>query len=86
MPGAGPGQRQFADENPRLRLRARFKPEAAGTAEQTVDYWVSRLIQRPVDAEKRKVLIDSLGASAGAEESIRRMVQLIVSMPECQLC
>ena len=87
--GGGPGggrRRQLADENPRLRLRARFKPEAAGTAEETVDYWVARLIQRPIDLEKRRVLIDSLGGSPGDEEAIRRMVQLIVSMPEYQLC
>jgi len=86
VPGAGPRQRPLSDENPKLRLRAKFKPEAAGTAEQTVDYWVSRLIQRPIDAQKRQVLIDSLGDGAGDEETVRRMVQLVVSMPEYQLC
>ena len=86
VPGAGPRQWPLSDENPKPRLRAKFKPESAGTAEETVDYWVSRLIQRPIDAQKRKVLIDSLGDGAGDEETVRRMVQLVVSMPEYQLC
>jgi uncharacterized protein (DUF1800 family) len=86
VPGAGPRQRQLSDETPKLRLRAKFKPESAGTAEETVDYWVTRLIQRPIDPQKRQVLIDSLGERAGDEETVRRMVQLVVSMPEYQLC
>ena len=85
--GGGPGRRRrFLDENPKLRLRAKFKPDAAGTAEETVDYWLARLIQRPVDAAKRKVLVDALGGKPGDEEAVRHMVQLIVSMPEYQLC
>jgi uncharacterized protein (DUF1800 family) len=75
-----------SDESPKLRLKAKFKPDDAGTAEEVVDHWVSRLIQRPIDAQKRQVLIDALGGGAGDEEAARRMVQLIVSMPEYQLC
>jgi hypothetical protein len=69
-----------------MRLRAKFKPEAGGSAEQIVDHWVAKLIQRPIEPQKRQVLIDSLGGEAGSEEAVRRMVQLIVSMPEYQLC
>jgi uncharacterized protein (DUF1800 family) len=50
-----------------------------------VDYWVNRLIQRPVADDKRDVLAKCLGDSPRAED-VRRMVQLIVSMPEYQLC
>ncbi len=50
-----------------------------------VDYWLNRLIQRPVGEDKRQVLIQCLGAEP-REPDVRRMVQLIVSMPEYQLC
>lgn len=63
-----------------------FDPRAAGNAEETVDYWVARLIQRPIEPEKRKVLVDALGDGKPNEDAVRRMVQLIVSMPEYQLC
>jgi hypothetical protein len=66
-----------------------FDPEAVGpkgTPEQVVDGWVSRLIQRPIDSDKRQILLDSLGDRSDDPQSVRRMVQLIVSMPEYQLC
>ena len=66
-----------------------FDPEAVGpkgTPEQVVDGWVSRLIQRPIEPDKRKILLDSLGDRSDDPQSVRRMVQLIVSMPEYQLC
>ena len=69
-----------------VRLRAKFKPEGEKSAEQIVDHWVAKLIQRPIDPEKRKVLAESLGELAWHEEAVKRMVQLIVSMPEYQLC
>ena len=72
--GGGPG------------FRARFNPGAGGTAADMVDYWVARLIQRPIDSQKRQVLIESVAGKTNLEESVRRMVQLIVSMPEYQLC
>jgi uncharacterized protein (DUF1800 family) len=55
------------------------------TAEEIVDKWVARLIQRPIDSEKRQVLVDSL-ENRPTEENVKKMVQLIVSMPEYQLC
>ena len=62
-----------------------FSPDASGSKEQIVDEWLARLIQRPVAPEKRQVLIDAMGSST-SPESVRKMVQLIVSMPEYQLC
>jgi len=54
-----------------------------------VDYWVDRFIQRPIDEDKRQVLINQLGQNLGENpetSGIRRMVELVVSMPEYQLC
>jgi uncharacterized protein (DUF1800 family) len=64
-----------------LAGRAEF-PRERGEPEAVVDKWISRLIQRPLASEKRQVLIGSLDS----EGSVRAMVQLIVSMPEYQLC
>jgi uncharacterized protein (DUF1800 family) len=50
-----------------------------------VDYWINRLIQRPISTEKRQVLIEALGENP-TEQSVRKMIQLIVSMPDYQLC
>jgi hypothetical protein len=52
---------------------------------EIVDAWVARLIQRPIESEKRRVLIESLGETPN-DEAVRKMVQLIVSMPDYQLC
>ena len=54
-------------------------------ADALVDALVERLIQRPIDPEKRQVLLDAANQNS-AEETIRHVVQLIVSMPEYQLC
>jgi hypothetical protein len=66
-----------------------FNPEALGphgTPEEVVDGWVSRLIQRPIDDSKKKVLLDAVGDEGDNPQAVKRMVQLIVSMPEYQLC
>jgi hypothetical protein len=55
-------------------------------AGKVVDEWVVRLIQRPISAEKRQVLLDALDGHSEREENVRKMIQLIVSMPEYQLC
>ncbi|HYO07503.1 MAG TPA: DUF1800 domain-containing protein [Tepidisphaeraceae bacterium] len=55
-------------------------------AAAVVDYWLDRLIQRPVDDDKKRVLLDALGNRPDDEAALRKMVQLIVSMPEYQLC
>ena len=64
-----------------------FEPASSGgSADEVVEYWVSRLIQRPIDDGKRKSLVEALGEKPENEQSVKRMVQLIVSMPEYQLC
>ena len=50
-----------------------------------VDAWVARLIQRPIDPAKRETLVNTLGERPD-EYAVRTLVQLIVSMPEYQLC
>jgi uncharacterized protein (DUF1800 family) len=57
----------------------------AGSPEKIVDSWVERMIQRPIDAQSRRVLVDAVGPSPDAE-SVRKMLELIMSMPEYQLC
>jgi len=50
------------------------------------DALVDRLIQRPVDSKKRQELVDGYQSRKKTDQSIRAVVQLIVSMPEYQLC
>jgi uncharacterized protein (DUF1800 family) len=63
-----------------------FEPSDAGTPEQIVEAWVWRLIQRPIEEEKKKILVEALGENPHSPQNLRKMVQLIVSMPEYQLC
>jgi hypothetical protein len=63
-----------------------FQPAATGTASDVVDYWVNRLLQRPIDSDKKNILADALGQQSDDPEAQRKLVQLIVSMPEYQLC
>ena len=70
---------------------ANFQPTAwlsrrPTVPEDLVDQWVQRLIQRPISPEKRQVLIDALNDQPQRPEYVKKMVQLIVSMPEYQLC
>jgi uncharacterized protein (DUF1800 family) len=58
----------------------------AADASAVVDYWINRLVQRPVASDKRDVLTAVLGSTPQREESVRKMIQLIMSMPEYQLC
>jgi len=58
----------------------------APDANAVVDYWVNRLIQRPITADKRQVLIEALGTDPSREQNVRKMLQLIMSMPDYQLC
>lgn len=50
-----------------------------------VDHWIARLIQRPIDADKKKILVDAVGGHP-TPRSVKQLVQLIVSMPDYQLC
>jgi uncharacterized protein (DUF1800 family) len=56
------------------------EPDAA------VDRLVERLIQRPIEADKRQVLVDGFKSRNNPQQAVRETVQLIVSMPEYQLC
>jgi uncharacterized protein (DUF1800 family) len=63
-----------------------FDVEPSKDANQLVDAWTRRLIQRPIPPEKRVTLLDALEGRPDREENVRRMVQLVLSMPEYQLC
>jgi hypothetical protein len=81
------GERGNRDRRGRPGADTIFAVEkAGGDALAVANYWVARLIQRPIDEEKKQVLIDALGDRPGDGESVKKMVQLIVSMPEYQLC
>jgi hypothetical protein len=72
---------------PGLGKTVDFDPNATGTTpQQVVDQWIARLIQRPIDPTQRQVLVDALGPDPTRPEALRKVVQLIVSMPEYQLC
>lgn len=69
----------------RLARANDFDPNASGDAGAIVDAWVKRLIQRPIDADKKEILTNVLADGVNTD-SVRKVVQLIVSMPEYQLC
>jgi hypothetical protein len=74
--------------SPRVAKPTDFDPndgDAGNSPEKIVDEWVGRLIQRPIDADKKQVLVKAVGDPVNAS-SMRKLVQLIVSMPEYQLC
>jgi uncharacterized protein (DUF1800 family) len=75
------GQLPRSDKS-RLNEETKDAPDAGAV----VDYWLNRLIQRPVSSDKRQVLIEALGSSQQQEVAVRKMIQLIVSMPDYQLC
>ena len=60
--------------------------KTSGDPLSVVNHWVDRLIQRPIDPEKKQVLIDALNDRPKDEEAVKKVIQLIVSMPEYQLC
>jgi uncharacterized protein (DUF1800 family) len=71
----------------RLGRKLQFKPDAAdSTPQRVVRQWVDRLIQRPIAPEREAVLVDALQGRPDREENLKRMIHLIVSMPEYQLC
>ena len=63
----------------------RRKADAKLNSSELVDAWLGRLIQRPVANERRQVLMQTVGDKP-TDASVRLMVELIVSMPEYQLC
>ncbi len=61
-------------------------PSSDDDSGAVADIWLQRLIQRPVSPDKRQVLIDALAGRPDRPDNLRKMIQLIVSMPEYQLC
>jgi uncharacterized protein (DUF1800 family) len=56
------------------------------SADELVDRWIGRLIQRPIDPDQRQTLLTAAGDQPPRLPMLRKIVQLIVSMPEYQLC
>jgi len=69
----------------RIAKSTDFDPAASGDPGKVVDSWVNRLIQRPIDKDKKQILVNVLADGVNTD-SVRKVVQLIVSMPEYQLC
>ena len=69
------------------------KKRRLATAEDIVDHYLRRLLQRPVDPQSRRKLIDALEErldtrninSAKNAPAIRSLIHLILSMPEYQM-
>lgn len=78
----------FARNNTAMRLAsmATLDADMPGDPPEAVDMLVSRLVQRPIDDDRRQVLMEAMRAVGGKQESARRVAQLVVSMPEYQLC
>lgn len=55
-------------------------------AQEVVDHWLARLISRPVEDDKRQLLVNTLKDAGDTEQGVKKIVQLIVSMPEYELC
>jgi uncharacterized protein (DUF1800 family) len=73
-------------QSPAVNFQPYTVDQGMVSAEDVVDQWVNRLIQRPIDTDKRKVLVDALNGQPLRPDNVKKMVQLIVSMPEYQLC
>jgi len=80
------GNKPSLEKRLNRRNPVNFAPATGNEVDTVVDMWVQRLIQRPISDAKRKVLIDALAGKPTQQENVKRMIQLIVSMPEYQLC
>lgn len=83
-PAQGAGKRQGNKGS--VDLPASPLDPSLDTAEKVADYWVTRLVQRPIESEKRTELATVLGNRPRDGNNIRKLIQLIVSMPDYQLC
>ena len=59
--------------------------DEAGDAGAFVDLWLGRLVSRPVAPARRQAVVDAAGTRL-TEAAARTMLELIVSLPEYQLC
>lgn len=73
----------FARYNAAVTLvrRTNFGKKNTGPTEAIADGWVERMIGRPIPSASREALVSAL-----RDGDIKGMVELIVSMPEYQLC
>ncbi len=62
----------------------RLVPSGLKSPREVVQHWVKTLIQRPIPEEKEAKLVEIAGK--GDRDGARRVIELIVSMPEYQLC
>lgn len=69
-----------ADKAAKIRVEPNMR-----LPEEAVEYWVARLIGRPISTERRQILVQSMNGRL-TNDSLRGMIGLIVSMPEFQLC
>jgi Protein of unknown function (DUF1800) len=82
------GQRGFRIVSRNNQDEVTFEPvdDHAESADELVDIWINRLIQRPIEDHQRQVLVNAVGDGYDNPNAARKLVQLIVSMPEYQLC
>jgi uncharacterized protein (DUF1800 family) len=73
----------FARYNAAVTLvrRTNFGKKNTGPTEAIADGWVERMIGRPIPSASREALVSAL-----RDGDVKGMVELIVSMPEYQLC
>jgi hypothetical protein len=69
----------------RMAQPLKYRPGESNSAETAVDQWVARLINRPIDQAKRQTLIDAMNGRTD-DSTMKTLIQLIVSMPDYQLC
>ncbi|MGF1634071.1 MAG: DUF1800 family protein [Phycisphaerae bacterium] len=75
----------FERYNLAVEMAANTRVETEGDPARIVDRWLGRLVHRPVHPSKRQTLVTFLGQRP-SDGRVREMVQLIVTMPEYQLC
>ena len=80
----------FARYNTAVKIASDLKatdlaPPKFSVPGPTVDQWIDRLIHRPIDPKRRGVLLDAVGSPPNGY-GVFKLVQLLVSMPEYQLC
>jgi hypothetical protein len=88
MAGAAPGSAQFI---PGLQP-AMQTPGGLANAGEVVDYWIDRLISRPMNADDRDIVIDYLTdggdesspVDAGVRSRLPVMIALILDSPYFQ--
>jgi uncharacterized protein (DUF1800 family) len=83
----GANRANRANQRGRGPLGPMFNPQAtARSAEDLVDTWVARLIQRPIAPQRRQTLIEAVGDRYQSESMTKKVIQLLVALPEYQLC